>query len=216
MSRLRVHNFVVTLDGFATGDDQSLEAPFGTAQTEMVPWFGRAHVWRPEFRAGGTTFVPSANESISTTWGTGIGADIMGRRMYHSGPGPWSHEDWRGFWGEEPPYGVPVFVMTHWDQPPLTVGHSTFHFVSGTPAEVLKRAQEAAEGRDVRLGGGPSTVNAFLAAGLVDYLHLIQIPVVLGHGIRLWDGLEGVHERYAIESVVMPSGTTHLFFTKNA
>jgi len=216
VSRLRVHNFVVTLDGFATGDDQTLEEPFGTAQDEFLPWFGRARVWRPEFRPGGTTLAPSATESIASAWGAGFGADIMGRRMYHSGPGPWSHEDWRGFWGEEPPFGTPVFVMTHWEQQPLSVGHSTFHFVGGTPAEVLKRAQEAADGKDVRLCGGPSTVAAFLAADLVDYLHVIQIPIVLGHGIRLWDGLDDLHRRYAVESLVLPNGTTHLFFTKNA
>jgi dihydrofolate reductase len=106
--------------------------------------------------------------------------------------------------------------MTHWEQQPLSVGHSTFHFVGGTPAEVLKRAQEAADGKDVRLCGGPSTVAAFLAADLVDYLHVIQIPIVLGHGIRLWDGLDDLHRRYAVESLVLPNGTTHLFFTKNA
>ncbi|HEY2793622.1 MAG TPA: dihydrofolate reductase family protein [Micromonosporaceae bacterium] len=215
MSRLRVHNFVVTLDGYSAGDDQSTDAAFGTAQAEFLPWFGRAHVWRDEYEPAGAVPVPSADESIAAMWGAGVGADILGRKMYHPGPGSWTHNEWRGWWGEEPPYGTPVFVMTHWEKEPLTVGHSTFHFVNGSPAEVLKLAQEAAGGKDVRLGGGPTTVNAFLAAGLIDYLHVIQIPIVLGRGVRLWDGLDGLHHRYAVQSAVMPSGATHLFFTKN-
>lgn len=215
MSRLRVHNFVVSLDGYATGEDQSIDNPFGTAQSEIWPWFAKARVWRPEYRPGGTTVEPSAAESVAAAWGGGIGADIIGRNMYRPTTGPWPPDGWRGFWGDEPPFGTPCFVMTHWSQEPLTVGHTTFHFVGGTPAEVLERATAAANGLDVRLGGGPTTVNEFLAAGLVDYLHVIQAPIVLGRGIRLWDGLEGLHTRYAVESLTMQNGTTHFFFTKN-
>jgi dihydrofolate reductase len=215
VSKLRVHNFVVTLDGYATGEDQSTEAAFGTAQSEFLPWFERARVWRPAYRPGGVAFAPSADETIAAAWGSGIGADIIGRNMYLPGTGPWRQDGWRGWWGEEPPFGTPCFVMTHWEHESLRVGHTTFIFVNGTPAEVLQRAQEAAGGLDIRLGGGPTTVNEFLATDLVDYLHVIQIPIVLGRGLRLWDGLGSLHNRYTVESVTMPNGTTHFFFTKN-
>jgi dihydrofolate reductase len=105
-------------------------------------------------------------------------------------------------------------VWTHYEREPLVVGDTTFCFVSGTPAEVLERAERAAGELDVRLGDGPTTVNEFLAADLVDYLHVIQLPILLGRGVRLWDGLEGLHERYSIETVTVPSGATHLFFTR--
>jgi dihydrofolate reductase len=215
MSRLRVHNFAVTLDGYATGDDQSLEAAFGTAQDEFLPWFAKARIWRPGFRER-VAFASNAgaDEAVASAWGTGIGADIIGRNMFRPSTGPWPQDGWRGWWGEEPPFGNPCFVMTHWEHPPLSVGHTTFHFVNGTPADVLQQARDAAGGLDVRLGGGPTTVNQFLAAGLVDYLHIIQLPIVLGRGVRLWDGLDGLHERYTVQSATLPSGATHLFFTR--
>jgi dihydrofolate reductase len=122
-----------------------------------------------------------------------------------------------GWWGdEEPPFHTPCFVMTHYPREPLAIGDTTFHFVSGTPAEVLALAEAAAGGLDVRLGGGPTTVNEFLAAGLVDYLHVVLAPIVIGRGVRLWDGLEGLHQRYDVESVTVPNGVTHLFFTKRS
>lgn len=215
MSRLRVHNFLVTLDGYASGEDQSTEAAFGSAQSEFLSWFEKASIFRHAEEPGAAVPAPSVNESIAAAWGKGVGADIMGRNLFRPTTGPWPHDGWRGWWGEEPPFGGPCFVMTHWEREPLDVGRTTFHFVSGTPAEVLQRAQEAAGGLDVRLGGGPTTINEFLAAGLVDYLHVIQIPIVLGRGLRLWDGLGSLHSRYAVESATMPNGTTHFFFTRN-
>jgi dihydrofolate reductase len=104
--------------------------------------------------------------------------------------------------------------MTHYEREPLTVGDTTFYFVSGTPAEVLRQAQEAVGDLDIRLGGGPTTINEFLQADLVDYLHIVLVPILLGRGVRLWDGLEGLHERYSMESVTVPSGATHVFFTR--
>jgi dihydrofolate reductase len=104
--------------------------------------------------------------------------------------------------------------MTHYEREPLTVGDTTFHFVSGTPAEILTQAQQAAGGLDIRLGGGPTTINEFLQADLVDYLHIILVPIVLGRGVRLWDGLDRLHERYTMETVTVPSGATHVFFTR--
>ena len=215
MSRLRVHNFLVTLDGFATGEDQSTEAAFGTAQAEFLAWFEKANIFRPARQQEEAVAPPSLNESIAAAWSSGIGADIMGRNMFRPTVGPWPDDAWRGWWGEEPPFGTPCFVLTHWEREPLSVGRTTFHFVASTPADVLQRAQEAACGLDVLLGGGPTTVKEFLSASLVDYLHVIQIPIVLGRGVRLWDGLESLHKQYAVESATMPNGTTHFFFTKN-
>jgi dihydrofolate reductase len=210
VSKLRVHNFVVSLDGYATGDGQSTEAAFGHAQEEFLHWFGKLRMWRgpePDGHLG-------PDEAIASAWGTGIGAEIMGRKKFRPVTGPWPQDGWPGWWGEEPVFRTPCFVMTHWERAPLTKGQTTFYFVNGTPADVLKQARDAADGLDVRLGGGPTTVNEFLAADLVDYLHIVQVPIVLGRGVRLWDGLAGLHERYAVESATLSSGATHLFFSR--
>jgi dihydrofolate reductase len=210
VSKLRVHNFLVTLDGYATGEGQSTTAGFGHAQREFLDWFGKIRLWRglqPEGKLG-------PDEAIASAWGTAIGAEIMGRNKFRPVTGPWPDDDWPGWWGEEPPFHTPCFVMTHWEREPLAVGGTTFHFVDASPAEVLDRAREAADGLDVRLGGGPSTINQFLAADLVDYLHVVLVPLVLGRGVRLWDGLDGLHERFTVETLTVPSGATHLFFTR--
>ena len=210
MSKLRVHNFVVSLDGYATGEGQSAEAGFGHAQREFLDWFEKLRLWRglqPDGRFG-------PDEAIAAAWGTGIGAEIMGRNKFRPTTGPWPDDGWPGWWSEEAPFHTPCFVMTHWEREPLIVGDTTFHFVSGTPAEVLEHARDAAGGLDVRLGGGPTTVNEFLAADLVDYLHVVLVPLVLGRGVRLWDGLESLHERYTVEVICVPSGATHLYFTR--
>jgi dihydrofolate reductase len=211
MSKLRVHNLTVTLDGYATGEDQSLEAAFGHAHSEFMDWFGRMRLWRG--------LVPDGNfgpeEAIAAAWDSAIGAEIMGRNKFRPTCGPWPDDGWRGWWGEEPPFHTPCFVMTHHEREPMTVGTTTFHFVSGTPAEVLALATQAAGGLDVRLGGGPTTVNEFLAADLVDYLHIVLVPIVIGRGVRLWDGLEGLHHRFDVQALSVPSGATHLFFQRH-
>jgi dihydrofolate reductase len=211
MSKLRAHNLVVSLDGYATGEDQSLDAAFGSAQQDFMEWFGKLRTWRGTMSDGKL----GPDEAISSAWGTAIGAEIMGRNKFRPTTGQWPDDGWRGWWGEDPPFHTPCFVWTHYERDPIVVGDTTFYFVSGTPAEVLQMAQMAAgDDMDVRLGGGPSTVNEFLAAGLVDYLHVIQVPIVLGRGVRLWDGLDGLHKQYSIEAVTVPSGATHLFFTR--
>jgi dihydrofolate reductase len=210
MSKLRVHNFLVSLDGYSTGEGQTTTAAFGHAQSQFLDWFGRMRIWRglqPDGKFG-------PDEAIAAAWGASIGAEIMGRNKFRPTTGPWPEDGWKGWWGEEPPFHTPCFVMTHWEHEPITLGKTTFHFVSGTPAEVLAQATEAAGGLDVRLGGGPSTINQFLAADLVDYLHVVVAPIVLGRGVRLWDGLEGLHERFSVESLTTPSGATHLFFAR--
>jgi dihydrofolate reductase len=210
MSKLRVHNFVVSLDGYASGEGQSTDAAFGHAQREFLDWFGKLRT----FRGGQPDGQLGPDEAIASAWGTAIGAQIMGRNMFQPTTGPWSDDGWRGWWGEEPPFHTPCFVVTHWEREPIKAGETTFYFVNGSPADLLKRAQEAAGGLDVRLGGGPTTINEFLAADLVDYLHVVLVPLVLGRGVPLWNGLAGLHERYAIETVTVPSGATHLFFSR--
>ena len=211
MSKVRVHNFVVTLDGYASGEGQSLDAAFGHAHKEFLHWFGEIRIWRglqPDGKFG-------LDEAIASAWGAGIGAEIMGRNKFRPTTGPWPEDGWRGWWGDDPPFHTPCFVWTHHPRDPMEMrGGTTFHFVGGTPAEILELARDAAGGLDVRIGGGPTTVNEFLRADLVDYLHIVVVPIVLGRGVPLWNGLGGLHERFDISSVTSPNGVTHVFLTR--
>jgi len=211
MSKVRVHNFVVTLDGYASGEGQSLDAAFGHAHKEFLHWFGEIRIWRglqPDGKFG-------PDEAIASAWGAGIGAEIMGRNKFRPTTGPWPNDGWRGWWGEDPPFHTPCFVWTHHPRGPMKMeGGTTFSFVDGTPAEILALARKAAGDLDVRIGGGPTTVNQFLRADLIDYLHIVVVPTVLGRGVPLWTGLEGIQERFDIASVTSPSGVTHVFFTR--
>jgi dihydrofolate reductase len=211
MSKVRVHNFVVSLDGYSSGNGLTTQAPFGDAEEEFQRWFGRIRSWRPQ--QDGKLGI---DEAVAAAWGTDIGAEIMGRNKFRPTSGPWPDDGWRGWWGDEPPFHTPCFVLTNHPREPIELVGTTFHFVSGTPAEVLALARQAAGGLDVRIGGGPTTVNEFLAADLVDYLHIVVVPVVLGGGVRLWDGLGGLHRRFHVESVTLPSGATHVVFTREA
>jgi dihydrofolate reductase len=212
MSRVRVHNFSVSLDGFGTGDGQTLEAPFGHAGTRLHDWFFPTRTFRrilgTESDPGGRTGV---DDDIAAEWDRGIGAEIMGRGKFGPQHGPWSDEGWKGWWGDDPPFHTPVYVLTHHLRPSIKMeGGTTFHFVDASPVEALKVAREAAGDLDVRIGGGPSTVRQFLAADLIDYLHIVIVPILLGRGERLWDGLEGLEQRFDVESVSSCGGVTHL------
>ncbi|UOQ58603.1 dihydrofolate reductase family protein [Leucobacter allii] len=217
MTRVRVHNLALSLDGFGTGVDQRLESPFGHAGTRLMEWFFPT----PTFQAqtGDRERRPvdpaaAADDVFARRGFEGIGAEIMGSRKF--GPPGWPDDpDWRGWWGEEPPFRTPVLVLTHTPREPVVFPNGTeFRFLSAEPREALARATELADGLDVRIGGGPSTVRAFLAAGLVDLLHVVQVPVILGRGERLWDGLEGLERGYDIEATTTPSGVTHLVFSR--
>ncbi|HEV7537089.1 MAG TPA: dihydrofolate reductase family protein, partial [Acidimicrobiia bacterium] len=145
----------------------------------------------------------------------GFGAEIMGRGKFGPQTGPWTDDEWRGWWGPNPPFHTPVFVLTHHPRPSIEMeGGTVFHFVDARPQEALDLARQAAGDLDVRIGGGPTMVRDFLAAGLIDVMHVVQVPILLGRGVRLWDGVEGVEERYDIEAVSSPSGVTHLTFTR--
>jgi dihydrofolate reductase len=213
MSRVRVHNLAVSLDGYSTGEGQTLDAPFGHAGERLMTWFFQTEAFRGMHgQGGGETGVDNA---VARAWGPGIGAEIMGRNKFGPQRGPWEDHDWTGWWGPNPPFHTPVFVLTHHPRPSVEMeGGTTFHFIDATPQEALARAREAAAGLDVRIGGGPTTVREFLAADLVDHLHVTVVPIVLGRGERLWDGLEGLESRFRVESVTTPSGVTHVTFTR--
>ena len=213
MSRVRVHNFSLSLDGFATGDGLSMDSPFGHAGERLHEWMFATRFAREVVlgEAGGTEGVDHA---LADRHGPGIGAEIMGAGKF--GPPGWQDDpDWRGWWGDDPPFHTPTFVLTHRPRPSLEMaGGTTFHFLDASPTDALDVARRAAEGRDVRIGGGPSMLRDFLAAGLVDHLHLVVVPIVLGRGVRLWDGLEALEDHYDVEVVASPSGVTHLTFTR--
>ncbi|SEN75946.1 dihydrofolate reductase family protein [Actinacidiphila rubida] len=214
MSRVRVHNFSVSLDGYGTGEGQSMEAPFGHAGERLHSWFFETRTFHQmQGRPGGGT---GADDALASAWGPGIGAEIMGRNKFGPQRGPWQDEEWKGWWGPDPVFRTPVFVLTHHPRPSVEMaGGTTFHFVDATPQEVLRMAREAAGDRDVRIGGGPSTIRQFLAADLIDHLHVVLVPIVLGRGERLWDGLEELEARFpSVESVTTPSGVTHLTFAR--
>ena len=213
MSRVRVHCFSVSLDGFATGVGQALDAPFGHAGGRLLEWFAATRTFRRiHGESGGST---GTDDAFAAGWEPGIGADIMGRNMFGPQRGPWADREWKGWWGDVPPYHNPVFVLTHYPRPSIEMqGGTTFRFIDGGPEVALKMAQETAGDLDVRIGGGPSTIRQFLAADLIDYLQITIVPIVLGRGERLWDGMEDLERRFSVESVTSPSGVTHLTFNR--
>ena len=217
MSAVRVHNLAVSLDGFATGDDQRLEAPFGHAGTRLMEWFFPTATFQGmtgDRERQAVDPATEADDSFARRTLDGIGVEIMGANKF--GPPGW-HDDpeWRGWWGENPPFHTPVIVLTHRPHAPIELeGGTTFHFMSASPAEALEAARSLAGDLDVRLGGGATTVREFLAAGLVDMLHVAQVPILLGRGERLWDGLEGLESGYRVASETTPSGVTHIVFDR--
>jgi len=212
MTKVRVHNFSISLDGFGTGEGLSHDAPFGHAGRQLHEWMFATQFGRSLFgETGGSVGV---DQAFAERNNIDIGAEIMGAGKF--GPPGWQHDvDWRGWWGINPPFHTPVYVMTHYPLDSMVMeGGTVFHFVDASPLATLELAQEAAGGLDVRIGGGPTVVRTFLEASLIDELHVVQVPIVLGRGIRLWDGLEGIEERYDIETTSSPSGVTHLTLTR--
>ena len=207
MSLTRVHNFSVSLDGFGTGEPQSAGAPFGHAGERLHEWMFRTRFWDPSGSAG-------VDDAFAERHSAGIGAEIMGAGKF--GPPGWQDDpDWQGWWGPEPPFRTPTFVLTHRPRPSIEMaGGTTFHFLDTSPSEALLTARDAAGGQDVRVGGGVSVVRRFLAERLVDHVHVVQVPIVLGRGVRLWDGLDDLQDAYDLEAVTSPSGVTHLTFTR--
>lgn len=202
MSKVRVHNFTITVDGFAAGVGQRADAPFGDGVDGL-------HDWMDAAMADGATGVDA--ERVKR-WDENIGATIMGRNMFGPIRGEWEDESWRGWWGEDPPYHHHTFVLTHHPRPSLLMeGGTTFHFTDEPVEKVLERAKEAAGERDVCIAGGAATVQQYLRAGLIDELNLVVSPILAGAGERLFDNLEGALGNYQVaEQVSTPSGVTHV------
>ena len=203
----RVQNFAISLDGFGTGEGQSADAHFGHAGDRLHEWMFATRWWE----SGGSGGI---DDAFIRTFDAGVGAEIMGAGKFGH-PGWHEDPDWKGAWGPNPPFHTPVFVLTHHPRPPIAMeGGTTFHFLDAPPEEALTTTKEAADGRDVRIGGGPTVIREFLAAGLVDHLHVV-VPILLGGGVRLWDGLERLEEHYRVEATSSPSGVTHVTFTRS-
>ena len=211
MPRTRVHNLLVSSDGYAAGEYVTLEHPIGDAQALFRPFDGRVI-----HGVQGTDDPVTVDRALFSMWGQGIGAEIMGRRKYGPQTGEWPDDGWRGWWDDAPPFRTPVFILTHYPREPIEFDNGTrFEFVDASPEDALALAQAAAGGLDVRIGGGPSTVSQFLEADLVDFLHLAIVPVVLGSGVRIWDRLAGLEERFSVESVSTSSGLTHQLWNRD-
>ena len=212
MSLVYVQNFSISLDGFGTGEGMSRAEPFGHAGERLHEWMFETRWWRGNGgQSGGTGGI---DDALARSHDVGIGAEIMGAGKYGF-PGWHEDADWKGWWGPNPPFHSPVFVLTHHTRPPIEMeGGTTFHFVDLPPADALAVARDAAKGQGVRLGGGAAIIRDFFAAGLVDHGHIAVVPILLGRGSRLWDGLEGLEENYEIEAASSRSGVTHLTFTR--
>jgi len=189
MSKLRVHTFSISIDGYGAGPNQDLEHPLGVGGPELFDWFFHTRTWqRMHGNEDGET---GADDHMAAQGFEGIGAWILGRNMFGPVRGPWPDDKWKGWWGEEPPYHTPVFVLTHHPRAPLTMkGGTIFRFVTDGIHAALQQAKDAADGRDVRLGGGVSTIRQYLRAGLIDELHLAIAPALLGTGEHLMSGID--------------------------
>jgi len=189
MSKLRVHSFSISIDGYGAGPNQDLEHPLGVGGPELFDWFFHTRTWqRMHGNEDGET---GADDHMAAQGFEGIGAWILGRNMFGPVRGPWPDDEWKGWWGEEPPYHTPVFVLTHHSRAPLRMkGGTIFRFVTDGIHAALQQAKDAADGRDVRLGGGVSTIRQYLRAGLIDELHLAIAPALLGTGEHLMSGID--------------------------
>ena len=215
MPKLRVHNFSISLDGYAAGPDQSRENPLGVGGTRLHEWvFATESARRMHGLDGGAGgvddgFVSRANE--------GIGATIMGRNMFGPIRGPWGDEEWSGWWGDDPPYHHPTYVLTHHPHPAIPMqGGTTFHFVDGGIEAALEQARETADGKDILIAGGASTIRQFLRARLLDELHVAIAPIFLGDGERLFDDLGDAAGSYECVELVSSPAAVHVRLARTA
>ena len=216
MTRVRVEGFTISIDGYGAGPDQDLHHPLGVGGTDLHQWlFPTRTLQRHVFgKEDGTTGI---DDDFAARGFDNVGAWILGRNMFGPMRGPWADTSWRGWWGDNPPYHVPVFVLTHHARPSIEMeGDTTFHFVTGGIREALDRAREAAGDKDVRIGGGAHTIRQFLAEGLIDELHIAIAPVLLGHGERLFEGVDARALGYACIEYVASDMATHVVLRRGA
>jgi dihydrofolate reductase len=213
MPKVRVHSFAVSLDGYGAGPSQSLEHPIGDGGSRLHDWvFASRYGRRMIGMDGGEEGV---DDEVLARGDVGVGATIMGRNMFGPIRGSWGDESWSGWWGDEPPYHHPVFVLTHHPRPSITMeGGTTFHFVDDGIDAALERALDAADGNDVRIGGGVATIQQYLRAGLIDDMHLAIVPILLRGGERLFDHLDGGPEGYECVELVSSPSVVHVRLTR--
>jgi dihydrofolate reductase len=217
MSKLRVQCFTLSIDGYGAGPDQDLQNPLGVRGPDLMGWFFPTRVFQAMHGQGADEGETGIDNSMGEQGFAGVGAWILGRNMFGPVRGPWPDESWKGWWGEEPPYHTPVFVLTHHPRAPLHMaGGTVFHFVTEGIHAALAQARAAAGGRDVRLGGGVATVRQYLAARLIDELHLAVRPVLLGSGEALLQGLDLPALGYECVDSVAGERATHVFLRKRA
>ncbi|MFL5018577.1 MAG: dihydrofolate reductase family protein [Rhizobium sp.] len=208
-------DLMISLDGFATTTDQTPETPFGEDWPRLVGAYAATRTFRERVLKDTTgAGITGVDDEYAKEYFENVGAEIMGAGMFglHNFP---DDPNWRGWWGDEPPFGCPVFVLTHKPRPSIEMaGGTTFHFLNTTSDDALQQAVGVANGRDVRIGGGPSVVRDYLKAGLVDRLHVAITPILLGRGIRLWDDLRGLEAGCTVKTETSPSGTIHLTFQR--
>ncbi len=214
MPKVRVNTFAISLDGFGAALDQDLENPLGRGGSALHEWFYPTRVFQQMVGGeGGTTGLD--NDFAIRAMG-GVGAWILGRNMFGPVRGPWPDLSWQGWWGDEPPYHVPTFVLTHHPRPPLEMaGGTTFHFVTEGFEAALERAKEAAGDLDVRIGGGAATIRQYLQARLIDELHLVVTPVLLGGGEPLLTGLDLPALGYRVASSVASGEILHVVLSRD-
>lgn len=210
MTRVRVDSFTISLDGYGAGPDQSLENPLGVGGTDLHGWLRSTRTFQKNVfkQDGGATGI---DDDFAARGFEKVGAWILGRNMFSPDRGDWPNKDWKGWWGDEPPYHVPTFIVTHYPRPPIEMkGGTTFHFVTGGIHDALARAREAAGDKDVRIGGGASTIQQFLREGLIDDMHIAISPVFLGQGERLFDGVDMRALGYECVKLVPSEKATHV------
>lgn len=215
MSKLRVNSFSISIDGYGAGPNQSLDNPLGVGGKGLHQWFIPTATFKlMQGKEGGTT---GADDEFAQRGFVNLGAWILGRNMFGPVRGEWPDETWKGWWGDNPPYHVPVFVLTHHARAPVTMkGGTTFHFVTEGAEAALERAVDAAGGRDVRLGGGVAVIRQYLKAGLVDEMHLAISPVLLGSGEHLLAGIDMPKLGYEITEHVATQNATHVVLVRRA
>lgn len=221
MSRLRVNAFGISVDGYGAGPGQDLDNPMGIGGMALHEWvlgtktFQRLHADFAESPIGDEVAREDVDDAFAARGFANVGAWILGRNMFGPMRGPWSDDTWKGWWGKNPPYHVPVFVLTHHPRAPITMeGGTTFHFVTDGIHAALHRAKEAAQARDVRLGGGPATIRQYLTAGLIDEIHLAISPVLLGRGEPLLAGIDAVRLGYRCTEHAFSERASHVVLTK--
>ncbi|SCK31431.1 Dihydrofolate reductase [Variovorax sp. HW608] len=214
MPKLRVQSFALSLDGYGAGPGQDLQNPLGIRGPELMEWFFPTRLFRA-MHGGGGEGETGIDNTLAEEGFANVGAWILGRNMFGPVRGPWPDDSWKGWWGDEPPYHTPVFVLTHHPRPPLAMkGGTEFRFVTEGIHEALAQAKAAAGGRDVRVGGGVSTVRQYLQAGLIDELHLALRPVLMGSGENLFQGLDLHSLGYECHRSVAGERATHMFLRK--